>query len=589
MTDPTPNNVPTPRVSARITSVETAQGQTVPVPRNGVVLLVGPNNAGKSRILKDLRALVAQPNDSVGVALKRLALEKEVSGDFGTWLQSRSPHRIREGAAEYRVSGWGDVNHENILAQWNNQVGLGPITELFVLFADGATRLTAGDAQGSIDFANDIPSHPVQRAYLDVELEGQLDTMSRAAFGLGVTVDRYGGAMISLRLGERPEFVHEQGVPTREYLSALRLLPTLQEQGDGVRSYLGLLLFVLAGKYSIILVDEPEAFLHPPQARRLGGILAEPRHSQQAFIATHSTDIVQGALEAQATTTIIRVTRDGGGNHLAVLPSDAVRELWSDSILRYSNVLDGLFHDAVVVCESDSDCRYYSALLDGTRAVPPAGGQPTPEPQLLFTHCGGKARLATVVTALRGVSVPVVVIADFDLLRDFADVERVVRSLGGDPEEFRQDVKVVSDALSSDVKPLRRITLRDEFIRKIDEPEGELVDQREADQLRSLLRPESGWDKAKRAGIAAVPQGDASSACMRLLANLATVGVLVVPVGELERFAPEVSSHGPQWVSSVLERGLHAEPSAAAAEFSESIRRATRAVSGYDDAGRAGK
>lgn len=73
-----------------------------------------------------------------------------------------------------------------------------------------------------------------------------------------------------------------------------------------------------------------------------------------------------------------------------------MKKLWADPLLRYSNVLDGLFHDAVVLCEGDADCRYYSAVLD---QLPSTGEDQanTREPQYLFTHSGGKARMPSVV------------------------------------------------------------------------------------------------------------------------------------------------------------------------------------------------
>ena len=92
-----------------------------------------------------------------------------------------------------------------------------------------------------------------------------------------------------MRLGDPPEFQHELGRPTKDYLGQLRKLPKLEDQGDGVRNYMGLILNMLAGHHDIILIDEPEAFLHPPQARLLARILAERASKQQLFLATHST------------------------------------------------------------------------------------------------------------------------------------------------------------------------------------------------------------------------------------------------------------------------------------------------------------
>ena len=58
-----------------------------------------------------------------------------------------------------------------------------------------------------------------------------------------------------------------------------------------------------------------------------------------------------------------------------------------------------------------------------------------------------------------------------------------------------------------------------------------------------------------------VPQGQPTERVERLLANLREVGLFVVEVGELERFAPEVGGHGPTWVNAVHEQGLHANGS----------------------------
>jgi len=43
-------------------------------------------------------------------------------------------------------------------------------------------------------------------------------------------------------------------------------LPQVQEQGDDVKSFVGMLLAITATEYPLLLIDEPETFLHPPQA-----------------------------------------------------------------------------------------------------------------------------------------------------------------------------------------------------------------------------------------------------------------------------------------------------------------------------------
>lgn len=563
--------MPNVQVRVQATEVTFSDGTEVVLPPNGVVLLVGPNNAGKSQTLEDLVGL-ARGRQYVGRALSNVDFVKHAEGDITDWVCDNVPQVSRNGISRFQVDGWGEVGCQDIVNEWSAPTPRN-LTSLFVLHADGTSRLTAGDSQPSIDFSNQVPAHPVQRAYYYPRIEDEINKESVNAFGLGVTVDRYAGSVISLRLGDNPHFAHNNGLPTDDYLSALRALPKLEEQGDGVRSYLGLTLHLAAGGHQILLIDEPEAFLHPPQAHRLGSVLASKARTQQVLIATHSTDVLQGALEGVAPVTIVRVTREGNLNHPAVLDDVAVKKLWSDPLLRYSNVLDGLFNDAVVVCESDADCRYYSSVLDNlpVGAVEYAARR---EPQFLFTHCGGKARLASVAEALRAVSVPVIVVADFDVLRNASDVKAIVSALGGDYAAYEADLKLVASALESDVKPLRKVALRDEIFRRLDVVPNEVIDRKDAEALRAIIKVETGWDKAKRSGMQALPQGDAYAACGRLLSGLRSAGLHVVPVGELERFVPEVAGHGPSWVSTVLGNNLHVSPGRDATEFVRGIRNA---------------
>jgi energy-coupling factor transporter ATP-binding protein EcfA2 len=565
-------------LKVRITQVTVSDGRDIPVPENGVVLLVGPNNAGKSQFLRDITGIAKDPSSYRSKVLTAAKLDKHFDGDFSDWVSKNLPQVTRRGIPHVHVEGWGDIQPSTVVSQWNTiSPGLSSLTSIFVLHADGESRLTAGDPQSNIDFSTQVPTHPLQKAYIRPEIEDALSSQALAAFGTRVTVDRYAGARIALRIGTPPVLSTPNGAPTTEYLDQLKALPPLQEQGDGVRSYLGLLLHMLGSTQQIILVDEPEAFLHPPQARQLGSVLAERTETRQSFIATHSADVLQGVLQAETQTTIVRITRSGNVNHAAVLDHTAVDELWSDPLLRYSNLMDGLFHDAVVLCEGDADCRYYGAVLESLNA---AEDRPAEEKalQLLFTHCGGKARMASVIRALRSAGVPVVVVADFDVLKDKNDVEKIVSALDGDFSVFEGDLRIVDQSLLSDSRPLRKTALRDEMMTKIDAIPNELVSPSDVAALRPLLHADNGWDKAKRAGVHAITQGDASAAGNRLLEALAGLGVLVVPVGELERFVQDVPGHGPAWVTAVLENNLHKLPGPEATDFVIKLRTAAARV-----------
>lgn len=146
-----------------------------------------------------------------------------------------------------------------------------------------------------------------------------------------------------------------------------------------------------------MFLDEPEAFLHPPQARLLGRSLGRlTKNGRQVICATHSSAVVHGLLQDSThNVTVVRLQRQGDVNRASVLGHDAIRDLWNDTLLRHSNVLDGLFHRGVVVSESDSDSRFFSACLEECLER-----EELPASDLLFTQSGGKQRLRKVITAL---------------------------------------------------------------------------------------------------------------------------------------------------------------------------------------------
>lgn len=329
-----------------------------------------------------------------------------------------------------------------------------------------------------------------------------------------------------------------------------------------MKSFIGLMLHLLTGPYRIILVDEPEAFLHPPQARLMGRFLVEENPADaQVFVATHDSDVLTGVLDVpEASITVVRLDWDGEVNHASQLDSEKVKDLWQDPLLRYSNILDGLFHEAVVLCEGDADCRYYQSVLDDVQAEEAETEEAeVSRPDLLFTHCGGKDRMPMVIDALGAVRVPVLVIADFDVLREETLLRRIVEGLGGNWETLESDWSIVKKAIDNISKPPSTNYVREEMPNALSDITTRKLQKKDEETLRKLIRVESGWDETKRYGTAAVPAGDATSRVERLIAHLREIGLFVVEEGQLEGFVRSVGNRGPRWLSEVHRRGLHAD------------------------------
>jgi hypothetical protein len=306
----------------------------------------------------------------------------------------------------------------------------------------------------------------------------------------------------------------------------------------------------------IQLIDEPEAFLHPPQAQLLGNMLANHKPTErQLIVATHSGDFVRGVLSSKAEKiSVVRITRDGGKNTAVKLNLDQIRLLWSDPILRFSNVLDGLFHESVVLCESDGDCRFFAALLESVESANEL------HTDALFTTTSGKHRMPIVASALVGLGVKTRVITDFDILRDITPLRDVYEALGGRWTDIEKLWRSVKSSIEQRLSPVTRDQVRERICEVLDSSEDSSISTAEIEKIRGAIRTTSVWDFAKQAGTGIVPSGQSSQNLLALLAHLNSAGLHVVPCGELERFAPTVPNHGPRWVAEVLKRDLTRDP-----------------------------
>ncbi len=531
-------------------------GDEVALPESGMILIVGPNNAGKSRLLKELAGEVGATDRLPLVVLKGLSAQREGShDDFWSWVCGK--YRVAENPnGTINISGIGvgmsgglrGVAH----AAWDEAPRLGIFGRTVLSYLSTSTRLSDSSPATSFDAISSGPSEPLQALYLDYELEERISGVFRSAFSEDLVLDRLGGTQLALRCGRRPP-AGPAGVVSMEYATAVRALPTLHEQGDGMRSFVSCVLHTEVLERPFVLVDEPEAFLHPPQATRLAQHLARAARTtaRQVFVATHSGDIVRGAIDAGTDLAVIRLSRSEERNQAACLSAEAIKLLWKDPLLRASNLLDGLFHERVIVCEADGDCRFYGAVVD---AVCLAEGHIKPD--VLFAHTGGKHRLAIAVNALKAVAVPVSVVADLDALSDEQPLRNIWEALGHDWDLVARDHKIVKAAVDQTLRAAKVDELRAKITGILDAVAGTQIDQRTVEALRATMRSEGGWAHVKRAGIAAIPKGDARKSCNDLLARLAKGGLHLVPVGELEGFAAQVAGKGPKWLDGALQLNL---------------------------------
>jgi AAA15 family ATPase/GTPase len=537
-----------------IKKITFSDNTTIECEGNDIIVVVGPNNSGKSATLKDASNFLKSKNTKSKV-IKAIEFSKKGSdSDLIEYLDKNSKKEFSSNPEPY-YSGMGYKIYGGNAKIWWNDFSSG-INDLLNVFSKNLTteeRLKAANPAPNIKLTTETAKHPINVLQKSESKEMKFNQYFKQAFDLDLIVHRNAGSEVPMYVGEAPKLASGQDRLSESYQIELEKLDLLHEQGDGMRSFVGVLLNAFIGNQNLLFIDEPEAFLHPPQARLLGKMLAtDLPQNTQLLLATHSLDFLKGLLEGSSNNLkIIRIQRNGNINNVNTLNNSEIDSIWCDSLLRHSNILDGLFHTNVIICESDSDSRFYSAVLSAVNEKNRKSITDT-----LFIHCGGKHRIPTVIRALRKLNVPVSSICDFDVLNDKNPLKDIYIESGGNWEEIEKDWVIVKQAIESKRPELEVKELKDEIEAIFNSVTEKIMPKEKILAIGKSLKKASAWAHAKQVGKLFIPSGQATKAYESLMKNLKLKNIFIVEVGELESFVKSVGNHGPKWVNEVLTKDL---------------------------------
>lgn len=534
---------------SKITSVKFNDDTTLDIQPNDIVVFVGPNNSGKSQSLRDLYSLVGEASDSI--VIKELGmtkgdlpeLESEITRHSNV-LSNPNPAQIRYQGYNYEIYGW-QLSNYNVQNKLKDS-----IRNYLFSFLKTEKRLTISDPPNAID-KSDPKIHPIHYLVFEKEYRNKISKYFNEAFGYELTPDYTSKKKVSLCMGKTPHIDAGDAPNVMDQLEKIfASYPKLHKQGDGMRSFVGVVLHLILMNYGVFLIDEPESFLHPPQAKILGKVIGDLIGSdRQAFIATHSEDIIKGLIEScPQRIKVVRITREGDTNHFAFLDNQQFQSVWEDSLLKHSDIMKSLFHKNVVLCESDSDCSFYSIILDYLKAKEGTYSE------TLFIHCGGKQRMQRVVKALRSLSIDFRCIPDIDVLDDKNKFKTLFNACGGNWDEIiNGSYNCFSSNLNGGQDKVSKSELKTWIEKLLDKYDGDELTSNDLKKMVSQLKLDTKWSLLKSGGQAVIPAGQAKVAFNSLVAACQSVNLFIVPVGELERFVPEEGGHGPAWLNNVLE------------------------------------
>lgn len=524
--------------SASISHLRFSGGSSFELTPNEKIILVGPNNSGKSQTLREILAICQTGNSERTLVLADIDIKK--TGDANSlklFLESNADFIN----SNYQYKNW--QLHVNHVQFWNNSYLVHGISPGFIKNIAANERLNICNQQPSIA-PGEQKTRPQHVLYDDEMLMKKISNLFRRAFGKDIMFDYRGGSRIPIHVGELPK---TEGLIDRvsdAYVQAVRENPLLDQQGDGMKSYAGILFETIVSDLDITLIDEPEAFLHPPQMRRLGETLAAEVRGQ-LIVATHSSDIMRGFLEGtRGNVRILRIHREAGENNVSEAAPEVIRDLWEKPELRYSNALEGIFHEQTIICEDDSDCRLINSVADHLANQSKEQWQDT-----AYVPTGGKHGIPKVAGVLSKIGVPVKAVFDIDLLSEQSLVQSVVEAFGGKWDELKEPWARVDSAVRAGNKPKSIPQIKNDIISLLDKAEPDALPKGD---VIEAMKQSKAWNDVKKYGWRAIPKGDAQRDYVLLRDKLEEIGIYLIPVGEIENFCPEIGSHGPKFVTKLL-------------------------------------
>ena len=499
-----------------------------PIQATPVTVFVGPNNSGKSKVLSEIEQYCRSGvKNAVAVVLEELTFANMQASDASRAIDHiRVPLNPGEALNVDHVivgsrGGRQQVHLGNLLnilqnPQGNTQAFCQQYLNHSTLMLDGRSRINLVNQQAAGDLQQ-APQSSFQVLFRDDTKRREVRRIVFDAFGSHFVLDPTNLGHLRLRLADRAPStdIEERGIHAEAvayHASAL----SIDLASDGVKAFSGILTELLAGDPKVVLIDEPEAFLHPSLASKLGYEISRAALTadKRVFVSTHSAAFVMGCIQSGAPVNIVRLTYRGGVATSRVLPSAELLELMRNPLLRSTGVLSGLFYEFVVVTESDADRAFYQEVNERLLRFKPEWGIPN----CLFINAQNKQTIHTILRPLRQLGIPAAGIVDVDVLKD-----------GGTTW-----TNVLAGASIPDIAHGSLATLRAAVKQAMDR---------------------TGRDMKRDGGVGILDSAD-QEAARNLLQQLAGYGVFVVPHGELEAWLKSLgaSGHGPTWLIDIFER-----------------------------------
>ena len=506
----------------------TSASQAETISTTPITVFVGPNNSGKSKVLSEIHRFCTHGNQNQNdVIIDKIEFDTYDSETAEEIIKkvTLKPYRNETLQPDHIIVGKRGARNQlrkNLLitALINPNSKTDRFCQWYLAFntiiLDGTNRINLINEQNAGDLQQPATTS-FQQLFRDDEKRKEVRRIINDAFGNYFVVDptNLGKLRIKLSGKEPASSIEERGIHDEAVKFHAAATP-IDINSDGVKAFTGMITEIIAGDPSILLIDEPEAFLHPSLSYKLGKEISQASLSteKRLFVSTHSSNFVMGCIQSSAPVNIVRLTYRNGMATARILPNDDILRLMRNPLLRSTGVLEGLFYETVIVTESDADRAFYQEINDRLLRFKPENGIPN----CLFINAQNKQTVQTIIKPLRELGIPAVGIVDIDIIKDGGKNWSNFLNSGFIPEISHQSFA----------------SLRVAVKQKLDA---------------------TGKDMKRDGGVTLLSQAD-EEAANNLLNQLNEYGLFVVRLGELESWLKhlDAAGHGPNWLIEVFEK-----------------------------------
>lgn len=497
-----------------------------------ITVFVGPNNSGKSRILIEIENAIrngqVQNNDLV---LKNILYSNTTKEEIEKEIKKieQTPRQDENVPENNKIIGKLNpqdnqakrilINPDDLIREASNpnlkkNWAFPKFLSLYTIRLDGKGRLNLLQEQQAGDMLL-TPSNHLAHLFQNNELRKEVRRIVFEAFGKYYVIDPTKPGQLRVRLSDRePKSEQEERGWDSQAVDFHKNGTLITDTSDGVKAFSGIISTILAGDPKISLIDEPEAFLHPALSNKLGKEIGRSiRSTNKKLIAsTHSSSFLMGCIQSGSPLNIVRLTYKNGIATSRILAKEKILHLMRHPLLRSTGVLNGLFFEAVIVTEADSDRAFYQEINERLLAENDSRGITN----CLFLNAQNKQTVWEIVKPLRDLGIPAAGIVDIDVLKEGGKV--FTKLLDGsfipnlNHKSFHNQRKEIYDLLNSTEK------------------------------------------KWKIEGGISVLKSEDFEASQNFLDQLREYGVFVVKSGEVEFWLKHlaVGGHGSQWLISIF-------------------------------------